>query len=182
MSKLNMEYSFGNYHVDDRNRLAVCAAEAIIEDPGIVYNPLCICGDEETGKTHLLNAIGLSYMEHYPDKKILFITIDELVTEIIKAIKDNHESSMLEDIFSGDILLVDDVHCLSGRSVVQDVFINIFDYYFDHHKQIVLASNTEPYLINNIQERLCTRVSIGMVVSTQDRDGFPIKRKQKPIY
>lgn len=179
MSKLNVEYSFSNYNVEDRNRFAVSVAEAIIESPGIAYNPMFICGDEGTGKTHLLNAIGLSYMDHHPDKKILFITIDELVTGVVKAIKDNSERSMLESIFSGDVLLVDDVHCLSGRSVVQDVFLNIFDYYFAHHKKMVLASNLEPRLINDLKEGLCARVSWGMIVSTQQRDDYHFERYQK---
>jgi chromosomal replication initiator protein len=182
MSELNTEYSFVNYNVEDRNKLAVSAAEAIIESPGIAYNPLFICGDKGTGKTHLLNAIGLSYIEHNPDKKILFITIDELVTKIINALRDNSESTMFEDLFSGDVLLVDDVHCLSGRNIVQDVFLEIFDYYFNHHKQIVLISNTEPCLINNIQERLRARFSYGMIVTTQQRDNHHFKQYQKPIY
>mgnify|MGYP000729722983 CR=1 FL=1 len=85
-SGLNPKYSISNYVVGNSNRLAHAAALAVIENPGVMYNPLFMHGKTGVGKTHLSQSIGRSMIERNPKYKVKYISSEGFLNEMVKGI------------------------------------------------------------------------------------------------
>ena len=82
-SGLNPKYTFDSFVVGNNNKFAQNAALAVAETPGEAYNPLYIYGGPGLGKTHLMHAIGNYILTENPDKKVLYVTSEEFLNEVI---------------------------------------------------------------------------------------------------
>lgn len=159
-------FTFDNFVVGPSNREAKAAAlAASIELGRKEYNPLIIYGDSGLGKTHLINAMGSYVKEHDPDKKILYISSIDFVNEVVKSIKDNTIEEYKNQLNSLDLLLVDDIQSLSGKTKSNEVFFSIYNELFNNRKQIVLTCDRPPVEIKDIEERLKTRFCQGLSVT-----------------
>ncbi|MFH1971485.1 MAG: DnaA/Hda family protein, partial [Patescibacteria group bacterium] len=76
-SRIKPSFTFENFAVSSSNQMAWAAAEAVSKNPGSAYNPLFVWGGVGVGKTHLMNAIGVSILQKKTDSKIYFCTGEE---------------------------------------------------------------------------------------------------------
>ena len=83
---LNPRYIFESFVIGPFNELAHAAAQAIIKQPGIVYNPLFVYGSTGHGKTHLIQAIGNQIKQQYNDKKVYYLTSEKFQSEYIDSV------------------------------------------------------------------------------------------------
>lgn len=160
---INPTYSFDAFVVGPSNSLAYAAAQAVSENPGVLYNPLFVYGDSGLGKTHLLHAIGNTIKAKDKNRAILYQTADRFVNEFINAIRFDHVSKFKTRYQTIDVLLIDDVQFISHKEQTQEAFFHIFNTLYDSHKQIVVSGDVYPQNMNGIPERLKSRFGWGLV-------------------
>lgn len=161
---LNPRYTFDTFVVGSFNELAHAAAQAIINKPGIVYNPLFIYGGTGYGKTHLMQAVGNQLKKIHGGKKIYYLTSERFTTELVTSIQNNKVSSFKEKYRQYDVLIMDDIQFLSNKEKTQEELFHLFNFLYDNNKQIIFSSDKHPNYIPNLEERLKSRFAAGMIV------------------
>lgn len=162
--ELDARYRFENYIVGSANRLAVSAARAVAQAPGAAFNPLFIYSSSGLGKTHLLLAIGHLSRQLQPDLKIAYSTVDELVDELNASVASSAVDALRERYQNVNVLLLDDVQFLAGRRETQSEILRLFNGLQRGGRQVVLTSDRPPAEIADLDDRLITRFSGGLVV------------------
>lgn len=158
-------YTFENFIVDESNKFAYLMAKDVLEEKRYRNNILFIYGDTGVGKTHLLNAILDKANKEKSDTKILYISVDKLIQELINAIKDEEYNQFINKYESLDILLIDDFQCIAGKERIQKEIFNIFSELYNKKKQIVIASNSRPKEIQIFAERLKMNFEYGILAN-----------------
>ena len=167
-SQLNPNYTFENFLEGDSNRLARSAGLAVANKPGgTSFNPLLIYGGVGLGKTHLVHAIGVDIKKNYPDKTVLYISSEKFTQQYIDSVKKNNRNDFIHFYQVIDILIVDDVQFLSGKSGTQDVFFHIFNHLHQNGKQVILTSDKAPLDMQDIEQRLLSRFKWGLSAELQ---------------
>jgi chromosomal replication initiator protein DnaA len=161
---LNPKYTFDTFVVGAANRLAVTAARTVAESPGSAYNPLFIYSGSGLGKTHLLMAIGANAKRLAPDLNVEYLTLDEFVEAFHAAIAAGQGDAFRRRFQTVDVLLIDDVQFLANRLEMQTELLRLSEALQAAGRQIVLTSDRTPVDIENLDERLISRFSGGLVV------------------
>jgi chromosomal replication initiator protein len=170
-SQLNPNYNFDNFIEGDSNRLARSAGMAVANKPGgTSFNPLLIYGGVGLGKTHLAHAIGVEIKDKYPDKTVLYISSEKFTQQYIESVKNNTRNDFIHFYQMIDVLIVDDVQFLSGKTGTQDVFFHIFNHLHQNGKQVVLTSDKAPVDMQDIDQRLLSRFKWGLSAELQAPD------------
>jgi chromosomal replication initiator protein len=169
-SGLNQKYTLNSFIVGDSNRIAHAAAQAVIETPGMAYNPLFLYGHTGVGKTHIAQAIGRSLLERNPAKKVMYITSEGFLNELVRAIKSNRTHEMRARYRDINILIIDDIQLISQWVTTQVEVFNTFNELHNNNNQIVLISDRRPEEIKDLQDRLRSRFQGGMVVEIAQPD------------
>jgi chromosomal replication initiator protein len=170
-SQLNPNYNFENFLEGDSNRLARNAGLAVANKPGgTSFNPLLIFGGVGLGKTHLAHAIGVDIKDKYPEKTVLYISAEKFTQQYIDAVKKNNRNDFIHFYQLIDVLIIDDVQFLSGKSGTQDVFFHIFNHLHQNGKQVVLTSDKAPVDMQDIEQRLLSRFKWGLSAELQNPD------------
>ena len=170
-SQLNPNYSFENFLEGDSNRLARSAGLAVASKPGgTSFNPLLIFGGVGLGKTHLAHAIGVDIKDKYPEKTVLYISAEKFTQQYIDSVKKNNRNDFIHFYQIIDVLIIDDVQFLSGKSGTQDVFFHIFNHLHQNGKQVILTSDKAPVDMQDIEQRLLSRFKWGLSAELQNPD------------
>lgn len=169
-SAFDPKYTFDNFVIGSSNQFVTAAAKAVAENPAGKYNPLFIYGGVGLGKTHLLHAIGNYITETKPDLKVVYVTCDKFVNELINSIYDSKRNasttftgSFRDKYRKADVLIVDDIQCIIGKSAVQTEFFHTFNDLNAEGKQIVISSDRPPKELNPLEERLRSRFEWGLM-------------------
>ena len=165
--KLNPKYRFESFVVGSSNQFAHAAALAVAETPSTSYNPLFLYGSSGLGKTHLLHAVALQLLEKKNDLKICYTTCEEFTNQFINSIRFNKGEAFRERYRSVDVLLIDDIQFLSGKTQTQEEFFHTFNALFEQQKQIILSSDSSPSEIPKLESRLTSRFQWGLIADIQ---------------
>lgn len=168
--RLNPRFTFENFIVGASNRMAHAASLAVAKAPGKAYNPLFIYGGVGLGKTHLMQAIAHYILVKNPKSKVKYISSEKFTNELILSIQNRTTPKFRQKYRSIDILLIDDIHFLSGKEAVQEEFFHTFNELYDYHKQIIISSDKPPKEIPKLEDRLVSRFSWGLIVDIQPPD------------
>lgn len=169
--QLNPDNSFANFVEGECNRLARSAGYAVGNNPGgTAFNPLFIYGDSGLGKTHLVQAIGISVKEKFPDKVVLYVNANKFQTQFVDAIRNNTRNDFLNFYQMIDVLIIDDVHEFAGKEKTQDIFFHIFNHLHQSGKQLVLTSDKPPVELQGLEQRLLSRFKWGLSADLQVPD------------
>ncbi|MCL8007475.1 chromosomal replication initiator protein DnaA [Gelidibacter japonicus] len=170
-SQLNPNYNFENFLEGDSNRLARNAGLAVANKPGgTSFNPLLIFGGVGLGKTHLAHAIGIDIKDKYPEKTVLYISAEKFTQQYIDSVKKNNRNDFIHFYQIIDVLIIDDVQFLSGKTGTQDVFFHIFNHLHQNGKQVILTSDKAPVDMQDIEQRLLSRFKWGLSAELQSPD------------
>ena len=165
---LNNKYQFENFVEKDGNALAKKESLEVVKNLGLKYNPqynpLYIYGESGSGKTHLLQAIGNKVLENNPEKRVKYISAENLLENELE-IQKVRDAEL-------DLLIVDDIQILGEKDdMIQEKFFNLFNSLHVKDKQMVFSSDTEPDQLENVPSRLIVRFKWGMTACLTSIEG-----------
>lgn len=170
-SQLIDSYSFENFIEGDCNRLARSAGYAIASNPGkTAFNPMFVYSSVGLGKTHLAHAIGLQVKSNFPDKTVLYLSTEQFMQQFIDATMNRNQNDFVHFYQMMDVLILDDIHFLSGKEKTQDIFFHVFNLLHQKSKQIILTSDKAPVELKGIEARLLSRFKWGLAADLQVPD------------
>ena len=164
-SPFNRLFTFERFATGSSNQFAFAAAKAVATAPGESYNPLVIYGGVGLGKTHLLHAIGHAALA--TGKQALVITGEEFTNALVAAIKTHTTDALRERYRSVDVLLLDDIQFLAGKTSSEEEFLHTFNTLFSLGKQIVVTCNQHPRQLATLDDRLRSRLAGGLLADIQ---------------
>ncbi|MEO5377195.1 MAG: chromosomal replication initiator protein DnaA [Magnetococcus sp. DMHC-6] len=167
---LDPRYTFDSYVVGGCNQFAHAAAARVADAPAAAYNPLFIHGGVGLGKTHILHAIGNHLVQTRPELKVLYISSEKFMTQLINSLRFDRVFDFKENFRTVDILLVDDIQFIAGKKATQEEFFHTFNALFETNKQIILSSDSFPSEIEHLEERLRSRFGWGLVADIHSPD------------
>lgn len=169
-ANLNLKYRFENFIVGASNQFAHAASLAVSKNPSKSYNPLFIYSGVGLGKTHLLNAIGNKVIENFNNLSVLYVSGEKFANELIQALQSGKMEKFRNRYRKIDVLLVDDVHFIAGKTATQEEFFHTFNTLYNDGKQIVLTSDKPPKEIPHLEERLKSRFQSGLLADIAPPD------------
>jgi len=175
-SNLNSRLTFNNFYDGQSNKLPRTIGETIAHNPSKNFNPLFIHGSSGVGKTHLCHAIGNKIIELHPQKKVVYISSHLFQVQFTDASRKNIANDFITFYQGIDVLIVDDIQELAGKTATQNAYFHIFNHLHALGKQIVLTADKVPMDIQGLEERLITRFKWGMTAELHKPD-LELRRK-----
>ncbi|MFH1602218.1 MAG: chromosomal replication initiator protein DnaA [Candidatus Shapirobacteria bacterium] len=167
---LHPKFTFETFVVGNSNNVAYAAAQGIIKNPGLAYNPFFLWGGVGVGKTHLLQAIGHEISKMHPSKKILYSTTENFTNELVSSLREKNMAQFKQKFRQPDVFLIDDIQFIAGKEYVQEEFFHTFNSLYIAEKQIILTSDRKPEEIHPVEERLISRFMGGLTIDVQSPD------------
>jgi chromosomal replication initiator protein len=167
---LHPKYTLDNLIVGNSNNFAYAAAQGVVKNPGLSYNPFFLWGGVGVGKTHLMQAIGHELLKNNPDLKIKYFPAETFGNELINSLKTKSINQFKNKYRQLDCILVDDVQFLAGKEYIQEEFFHTFNALHLAGKQVILTSDRKPGDIKNLEDRLVSRFMGGLTVDIQPPD------------
>ncbi len=165
---LNPRYTLNTFITGECNRMAYAAAVEIAEGLISTYNPLFIYGDTGMGKTHLLQ--GIAHAAKARGLRTLYLSAERFTSEFVLAIKAGSTEDFRRKFRNIDVLLLDDLHFLSGKAQTQECAFHTFNELYDNNCRIVVTSDRPPKALSALQRKLRSRLAAGLVVELQPPD------------
>jgi chromosomal replication initiator protein len=165
--RLNPKYTFEQFVIGEGNRFAHAAALAVAELPAQAYNPLFLHGPPGLGKTHLLHAIGNFVQRYGAGLRVRYATIEEFTTEFVDAVRSRRTGDFKDEFRSADVVLIDDVQFLAGRSKTREEFFHTFNSLLGSGRQLVISSDRSPEELQDLEGRLAERFRSGLVAGLE---------------
>ena len=167
---LNPRYTFETFVVGPFNQLAHAASKAVIDKPGLAYNPLFIYGATGRGKTHLIQAIGNHFKKTHANKRVLYVTSERFAVDYINAVRAGRANGFKDQYRANDVLIMDDVQFIANTEKTQEELFHLFNALHDSNKQIVFSSDKHPLLLGGFEDRIKGRFSAGMIAEIPEPD------------
>ena len=167
---LNPRYTFETFVVGPFNQLAHAAAETVIKNPALTYNPLFIYGNTGYGKTHLIQAIGNEMKKLYSGIKVFYVSSEKFSVDYINAIKTGKANSFKDKYRQYDVLIMDDIQFIADKEKTQEELFHLFNAMYDNNKQIIFSSDKHPNFMPGFEERLKGRFNAGLTVEITKPD------------
>lgn len=169
-SGLNPRYRFEHFVVGSFNELAHVAAQAVVKNPGVTYNPLFVYGGVGLGKTHLIQAVGNELLATRPELKVRYLSSEKFMGEIVDGINNRTMNQLKERYRAVDALIMDDIQFIARTEKMQEEFFYAFNALHDQNKQIIISSDKPPAAIPTLESRLRSRFEGGMVADIGEPD------------
>jgi chromosomal replication initiator protein len=169
---LRKDFTFDHFVVGGNNDFAYSASLSMASKKNSLPNALFLLSKTGMGKSHLSQAIGHYILSEYPSDRVYYMTAEDFSNEMVYAYR--HDSI---NAFKGkyrdqcDVLLIEDVHHLSGKERTQIELAMTLDTLFESHKKIILSSCCLPAEIPKLNDKLRSRLS-GSLISNIDPPDF----------
>ena len=165
---LHPAYTFDQFMVGESNMLARSACDAIASNNLSFGNCLFMNSDTGLGKSHLTQGVVHQVMQSAPATRMQYLTAQQFSAEMVKGIRNKTMEQFSGKFINGcDILLVEDVHTLTGKSKTQEELNNVLDYLIKSGKRVVLTSAVPPRKLKGLDEDFRSRMTSGLVTSIE---------------
>ncbi len=162
-SPLNTRFTFANFVVGKPNEFAYAAARRVAEVDKAPFNPLYLYGGVGLGKTHLMHAMAWHIRSRDPGRRVLYLSAERFMYHFVRAVRYNDTMTFKEQFRSADMLLIDDVQFICGKDSTQEEFFHTFNALVDHNRQVVISGDRSPSDLDEMEERLRSRLGWGLV-------------------
>ena len=167
---LDTRFTFDNFVVGKPNELAHAAARRVAEGGEVSFNPLFLHGGVGLGKTHLMHAIAWEIKKRDPNARILYLSAEQFMYRFVQALRFKDTISFKEMFRSVDVLMVDDVQFIAGKSSTQEEFFHTFNALIDQNKQLIISGDRSPIDMEHLEDRIKSRLQWGLVVDVHPTD------------
>lgn len=167
---LDPRFTFDSFVVGKPNELAHAAARRVGEGGPVTFNPLFLYGGVGLGKTHLMHAIAWELHRQSPELNVVYLSAEQFMYRFVQALRERKIMDFKELFRSVDVLMVDDVQFIAGKGSTQEEFFHTFNALVDQNKQIIISADRAPGEIENLEERIASRLSCGLVVDLHPTD------------
>lgn len=165
---LNEEFNFDSFIPGENSDYAYKAAIAVAQKPGKKYNPILFYGGSGLGKTHLMEAIGnYIYQNNSENLKICYISAENFTNEFISSLGSKNPNEFKNKYRNLDVLLLDDIHFLSGKVSTQEELFYTFNALSEKNAQMVFTCDRPIKEIQKMADRLVSRLSNGLSIDLQ---------------
>ncbi len=161
---LDPRFKFETFVVGKPNELAHAAAKRVAEGGPVTFNPLFLYGGVGLGKTHLMHAIAWELRDQKPSLNVVYLSAEQFMYRFVQALRERKMMDFKEMFRSVDVLMVDDVQFIAGKDSTQEEFFHTFNALVDQRKQIIISADSAPGEIENLEERIKSRLQCGLVV------------------
>ncbi len=163
-------YRFETFIIGKANEVAATAARTLATAAGVSFNPLFIHGGTGRGKTHLLHAIGHSFLAQHPGARVVSMSAEKFMVEFIRALRENDTIGFKSRLRGADLLLIDDVQFIAGKDSTQEEFFHTMNEIITAGKRLVITSDRAPQDLDGIAPRILSRLSWGLVADINAAD------------
>ena len=160
---LDARYNFENFVVGKPNEFAYAAAKRVAESDHVSFNPLFLYGGVGLGKTHLMHAIAWEIRQRTPHRRVIYLSAEKFMYSFVRALRNQDTVSFKEQFRTVDVLMIDDVQFIAGKDATQEEFFHTFNALVDQGRQIVLSADKSPSSLEEIGDRLRSRLVSGLV-------------------
>ncbi len=160
--RLDPRHTFASFVVGKTNSFAHAAAQRIAESDQPVYNPFFLHGQVGLGKTHLMHAIGHMVQARYPHKKIVYLSAEQFLNQMVSALRERNMATFRETFRSADVLMVDDIQFIASKQNTQEEFFHTYNTVIERGGQVILTADRSPHELDNIEDRLKSRLGSGL--------------------
>jgi chromosomal replication initiator protein len=167
---LNPAYTFENFIVGKPNELAHAAARRVGEGRDVTFNPLFLYGGVGLGKTHLMHAIAWDLRARFPEARILYLSAEQFMYRFVRALREQDTMTFKQIFRSVDVLMVDDVQFIAGKTSTQEEFFHTFNALVEEGKQIIISGDRAPVDMEELDARIASRLQCGLVVDLHPTD------------
>jgi chromosomal replication initiator protein len=167
---LDPRMTFERFIEGSSNRLAMRAAKKMAEDATIAFNPLYLQSPTGQGKTHLLHAMGHAVRTANPRANIIYMPAERFMVEFVTAMRRNDSMAFKEALRRADLFMIDDIQFIMGKSSTQEEFLHTLDSLAGQGKRVVVACDRAPQALDGIDQRLLSRLAMGLVADIQPAD------------
>ena len=167
---LDDRFTFDTFVVGKPNELAHAAAKRVAEGGPVTFNPLFLYGGVGLGKTHLMHAIAWELQARRPDLNVVYLSAEQFMYRFVQALRDRKMMDFKQVFRSVDVLMVDDVQFIAGKDSTQEEFFHTFNALVDQNKQIIISGDRAPGEIENLENRIKSRLQCGLVVDLHPTD------------
>lgn len=170
-SPLDAKYTFESFVEGPSNRVALAAARSVAESgsSAVRFNPLFLHAAVGLGKTHLLQAIASAALDANPKARVVYLTAEYFMWRFATAIRDNNALTLKEQLRDIDLLVIDDMQFLQGKSI-QHEFCHLINMLLDSAKQVVVAADRPPAELESLEPRVRSRLNGGVALEMATPD------------
>ncbi|AHM03687.1 Chromosomal replication initiator protein DnaA [Roseibacterium elongatum DSM 19469] len=169
-AQLNPNFTFDAFVVGKPNELAHAAARRVAEGGEVTFNPLFLYGGVGLGKTHLMHAIAWELRANMPEARILYLSAEQFMYRFVRALREQDTLGFKQMFRSVDVLMVDDVQFIAGKTSTQEEFFHTFNALVEMGKQIVISGDRAPVDMDELDARIASRLQCGLVVDLHPTD------------
>src|SRR3990167_9379742 len=159
------KYSFNNFVVCPENEIAYKASLTVSQSPLEGINPIFICGESGTGKTHLLNAIGNSIRQSFHPLNLLYVSSSDILERYNNTLSYEEIIDISREYKKVDILMIDDIHLINNRETIQEQVFHIYNELLSKGKRVIVAGRRSPEQITGLNDYLKSRFLSGMIIA-----------------
>jgi chromosomal replication initiator protein len=169
-SPLDSRFRFETFVVGRSNELAYAAARRVSDSAEVQFNPLFLYGGVGLGKTHLMHAIAWHIRQRNPERKVMYLSAERFMYQFIRALREKDSMGFKQRLRSVDVLMIDDVQFFSRKDSTQEEFFHTFNALADQNRQIVISADRSPSDLEDIEERIRSRLGWGLVADIHHTD------------
>ena len=164
LSYLDPDFTFENFVTGKSNNLAYKACHELSKRQSKNrHNPLFIYGPSGLGKTHLMHSVAHRYLKN--NRSFYYFTSEKFINQLVYSLRNNKIEDFKKKIKKVDLLIVDDIHVLAGKTKSSNEFLTLFADFTSGDKQLILASDRHPSQMTEFDERFRSRFSWGLTVA-----------------
>ena len=167
---LDPRLTFDRFVVDPTNRVAYNAAKALAEAGVPRFSPLFLHSGTGLGKTHLMHAIGHAYLAAVPEARVFLMSAERFMFEFVAAIRANDTHAFKTRLRGADLLMIDDLHFISGKKPTQDEFFHTINELTAAGKRLVITADRHPQGLDDVEARIVSRLAMGLVADIKSPD------------